>query len=272
MLDQNGEAGDYDNAKSAYLAALERDVSLVNVVFAAGKTGTTAIATALQRAGVTPVFQVHNLGARALAAREGEYRVRAPETRPVHIWQALWLASHLPSVERRWKIVTLVRDPVARLVAQWFQEHDRFGSEPVSADQIIDELFQRSERLHNDWFDFQFAALLGIDVYQHRFDPTVGYGLIEAPSADVMLLRQESLDRSAAPLGEFFELPGPVDLRPENVGADKEYRALYSDVLERARLPDSLLDTVYSTRFARHFYTDDEIAAFRRRWTRPPAL
>jgi Putative capsular polysaccharide synthesis protein len=270
-MDPTARADDYDAAKRAYLAVLDRDVKRVDVVFAAGKTGTTAIATALQRAGLIHVFQIHNLGSRASEAREREYRLRAPETRPVHIWQALWLASHPPDVGRRWKVVTSVRDPVARLVAQWFQEHARFDNRPISADDVVDQLFALWKRLDHDWFEFQYGAMLGIDVYEHPFDPAVGFGVIENPAIDALLLRQESLDRSAAPLREFFELSGPVDLRPANVGADKDYASLYGDVLDRVRLPDALLDSVYSTRFVRHFYSDTEIDAFRRHWTRAEA-
>jgi len=261
---------DYEAAKREYLEALERDVRRVNVVYAAGKTGTTALATALKRAGLAPVFQIHNLGVRASEAREREYRAGAPGVRPVHIWEALWLASHPPTVERRWKIVTSVRDPVARLVAQWFQEDARFGSGPVPAGEVVDELVARSKRLDKDWFDFQFGTLLGINVYEHPFDPATGYGLIETPAADVLLVRQESLERAASPLGKFFELSGSVDLRRENVGADKDYASLYRDVLAQVRLPGEMVDSVYSTRFARHFYSDTELEAFRRRWTLSP--
>jgi len=261
------EGDDYQTAKRAYLGALERNTTCVNVVLASGKTGTTSIAHSLKRAGLAPVFHIHNLGTGSSAAREREYRERAPEARPHHIWEAQWLAVHPPTVTRRWKIVTSVRDPIAQTVSTWFQQGSRFGRTADSPAAVVEELSTQWARIGPDWFDFQFGRLLGLDVYQHPFDPAHGYGAIETASMDVLLLRQESLDRAQAALREFFELPG-LTFRSENVSGEKEYGPLYRDVLDRVRLPEALVDKVYSSRLARHFYSAEEIDRFRRHWTR----
>ena len=50
-----------------------------------------------------------------------------------------------------------------------------------------------------------------------------------------------------------------------NVGEEKPYRKLY-ELFKKLPLPASYLDKEYSSRYARYFYTEDEIAAFRKHW------
>ena len=64
-----------------------------------------------------------------------------------------------------------------------------------------------------------------------------------------------------------------MEIVRENVGSDKEYSDLYAAVVRDARVPEAALDTAYGSRFARHFYSQEEIAGFRRSWeqTEPAA-
>ena len=55
----------------------------------------------------------------------------------------------------------------------------------------------------------------------------------------------------------------------ENVGTAKDYGPLYREVLDRFRPPAEYVARVYETKQARHFYSPEELEAFRRHWTRP---
>ena len=54
-----------------------------------------------------------------------------------------------------------------------------------------------------------------------------------------------------------------------NTADDKSYADLYAAFRRELTLPEPYLDRVYGSRFARHFYTPDELAAFRRKWLAP---
>ena len=95
--------------------------------------------------------------------------------------------------------------------------------------------------------------------------------MIETPAARVLLLRQENLDAAPAALGGFLGRPAPVPVPARNEAATKEYAGRYREFLASVRLPEPVLDEVYGSRYARHFYADSELERFRRRWTRGPA-
>ena len=116
------------------------------------------------------------------------------------------------------------------------------------------------------WFDREFAPALGIDVFEHPFDPAQGYGVIETPMARVLVLRQENLASAPGVLGRFLGRPGPVPVPARNEATTKGYAGSYREFLELARVPERLCDQAYGSRYARHFYADTELAGFRRRW------
>ncbi len=52
-----------------------------------------------------------------------------------------------------------------------------------------------------------------------------------------------------------------------NVAADKDYSDLYLDFLAAIRPSDEVLDRAYGSDLVRHFYSPEEIASFRARWS-----
>jgi hypothetical protein len=162
-----------------------------------------------------------------------------------------------------------VREPVARSASEFFQSAQRFGRlADGAATTTLFEKFASRQGIPRTvtWFDTEFQPTIGVDVYQHPFDPAQGYGVIETPAARVLMLRQESLALAPEALGQFLGLPGDLDIVRENVGSDKEYSDLYAAVVRDARVPKAALDTAYLSRFSRHFYSPEEIDGFRRSW------
>ena len=53
-----------------------------------------------------------------------------------------------------------------------------------------------------------------------------------------------------------------------NIGDDKAYHGLYRGFLEFIVLPDSYIDKMYTSKYVRHFYSEEEIEAFKARWCR----
>ena len=137
-----------------------------------------------------------------------------------------------------------------------------------SVDQLVDELVDgRWARPPVRWFDREFAPALGVDVYDHPFDPDTGSAVVETPAVRVLLLRQENLAAAPAALARFLGRPGPVPVPPRNEASTKGYGPRYAEFLATARLPERLLDQAYGSRYARHFYADTELEGFRRRWS-----
>lgn len=256
---------------------LDRTARPVVAVIAPGKTGTSTIAAALKGAGLDPVLQTHLLRDERMAEREATYRRGAPERNPRYLWESQWLCANLPSADRTWSVVTLVRDPTARLVSRFFQEKARTGrvqGRPKVAEVVAEltEFFERDLRgtsPNYDWLDAQLRDVLCVDAYAHPFDSAVGHLSIATDHVDVLLLRSEDLPLAAEPLQSFFGVELPVILAAKNVGQNKAYAGLYGAVLEAFRPPVEFVEAAYSSRMMRHFYTPSEIEARHARWTRP---
>jgi hypothetical protein len=207
------------------------------------------------------------------------YEARWDPTRlPWHIWEGRRTMARLRSGERL-DIVTVVRDPVARNMSSFFQVADlQYGIDlgALEAAGELDEvtrLFLETFDEHDlplRWLDDELRAATGVDLYESDFDVERGWSIVEGARARVLVLRTDRLaDTFAGAVDAFLDRPG-IALLQRNVSAEKATGGLYDEFRRQPRLPESYLDQMYSSRFARHFFTDDELADLRRSWTGVP--
>jgi hypothetical protein len=230
------------------------------------KTGTTGVASGLRDAGIGPVFQVHDLDPAFLDAEEQQYRWSG---RPWRIWDARWALTRPPTPDAPWRVVTLVRDPIAQSVSAFFQPGVRHGYVSDSADigPLLERFGDRLEGLPLGWFESHLEPTLGIDVYASPFDPEQGYGIIKTPSVELLLLRCEGLAVAPRALAELLHHGEPIAVPRRNVGSDKDYGGAYDAFVSALRPSPEALDRAYSSRLVTHFYTSEEIAKFREFWS-----
>jgi hypothetical protein len=189
----------------------------------------------------------------------------------------------------KWKIVTLIRDPVARNVSTFFENleiqscndqkefviaSDYYGiaEHTIHSDEVqtLTELF--FEKLRHDspieFFERELKGVFGVDVYATEFHKAQGYQIYKDVCADVLLIRLEDLDRCAG--GAFKEFLGIENFRlvHENIATQKIYAPLYSKFKEEIRFPESYLDKFYDSKLMKHFYSEQERSSFRERWQR----
>lgn len=172
-------------------------------------------------------------------------------------------------------VVSLVRDPVRRNLSAFVQSfpqmvpeaYERFGRGELLRDEILGlfiDSFDHSAPLM--WFDRQVREVFGIDVFEKPFDWEAGFTIYTRDSVRLMVIRLEDLDRCVGPALEgFLGLTGVRVSRANETGAT-EHSRLYHE-LEAAGMPMSYLDSMYGSRFARHFYSADELAKLTAGWT-----
>lgn len=258
----------YMRAKGYHLQARLRDPARPTVVYAMGKSGTTAVAEALRRAGVPAVHQVHNLLAGALSIVERDYAEASPAARPLHVWDSQSLLFRMATPERPWTVVTTVRDPIRVVMASFFQSAGRRGLlGPDATVASLAEAFAPDWDSPLDWFDVQLHTTLDVDVYAHPFDPAVGHATITTDRVAVLLLRQEDLREPRAAAALSAHVGRPVEIRSANVGAEKGYAELYRRFVAEVRPPADVVERVATSRLVRHFYSDVEIDDLRARWS-----
>lgn len=230
------------------------------LVYQMAKVGSSAIYAALQRARL-PVFHVHRLSAEHLDRVREERRALGWRVPPIHAHQRLGLDvfAKIVAKGRRARIVTLVRDPIARNLSGYFESIDEIWSVAGAYAVIPAEEMQRGflERYTHDepltWFDDEFLPILGVDVYDHPF-PAAGHTTIHTDRYDILILRSELPDdakRSA--LSSFFGRNIPP-LRRENTTGNKAKGAAYEQFRSTIRLPEEYVARMKSSKYYRHFY------------------
>lgn len=269
----------YAAAHASARRAMSRSTSPRVVVFTMGKSGSTAIARALEARLATRAFQVFRLEADGLAAATARYRARHPggEGRglrrrfpgALHLWESAFLQAHRPTEAEPWIVCTTLREPVAQAVSAYFHGsghgHRAIGTDPSEIARAIveDGWLRRSVR----WFEREFITALGIDVYATPFPHREGWSLLTTPVARLALVRQENLDAAPRALQALLQTDELVPVSARNAAATKPYADAYGRFLEVATFPADALKWAYSSRYARHFYSTAERAQFVKRWT-----
>lgn len=280
-------------------AELRRRQGPLRIVYAPGKTGTHTLEHAIARA--TPVGRT----ARTHLLARGELRrlehaiARAPASRfaASQRKQLAYARALRDELARRARLrrrdasvpkpelVVAVREPMARLLASVFQQLDAYGNDgaPPTPESVVAQILrdpalepdalsrlvaENRRALHEWWLEHELAAFAGIDVYATPFPHDRGWQLLESPRARVLVVRTEDLPRLGPPLAAFLGVER-VDLTPANVGDAKPSGALYRACRERCRFPADLLERLYASRYATHFYTPEERARLRARWAEP---
>lgn len=227
-----------------------------------------------------PVFHVHTLTPDGIKTMERLYRrCRVPSLPWAgHLLVSRFLEEQLRRgvTPGRWKVVTLVRDPIARNMSLLFQlgsrlipdfraRCDSHSLDPVAVFEEFEADFP-SQILCMRWFDQELRHVFGVDPLDVPFDRRAGYQVYPGPVADVLLMRTDRLDEvGAQALGRFLELP-KVRWKRTNVRALKANGPRYVDFLHRVKLPSSYVDRYYDSAEVRHFFAQDEIERMRSRW------
>lgn len=242
------------------------------IVYSKERTGSVALYNSLVAAGV-PAIATHYLD----PAKIGAGRLSG---------SAQWASKHVVQPRRRAKFITLVRNPVDNLLSTFarseFVDKPRaLAMSPNAAlDVAADELAARFRRYMDDgelrreleWFDAEFRVALGIDVFDFPFDATLGFSRISSSPFDALILRTELSDGDKAnAVAQFLNLPtfamahGPVTVSdaPGVAGEQADYREQYRELKRRVVIPRPHWDAIVSSKVARHFITDGELARSR---------
>jgi len=253
------------------------------IVYQMGKVASTAIVEAIHAGRPDlPVYHVHFLTDEGVADALSRLR-RFKKSFNANFW-CLYESDYvlrnvltLPA-DRRLKIVTLFREPVARTISSFFYnikqympDFDRTPMGDASLMQTLEKCYLEDFIEHDyslNWFDNELKRTFGVDVYQRKFDPDKGYAIIKDVSVDVLVLKLERLkDCARIAFREFLDIP-EFDLSRANTSEDQPYHEYYRKFIDEVKLPGRYLEKMYDSRYMRHFYSCQEIAAYREKWER----
>lgn len=255
------------------------------IVYQMGKVGSSSVVAGLE-ASHFEVFQVHVLTHDWISKVEAQYeKASRDHNRGIideHLLASMFLRRWLDRGfdGKRARVVTLIRDPVARNMSSFFQGFPIYFSEiaaqfrkenlgyEAKVAKLID-LFLNEFQEHDtplNWFDVHFKPAFEIDVFAQPFPHDQGFMRYQSDNCDAILLRLEDLRRVGNSALSVFLGGTAFELKDANVASEKTYADAYDQFKNDIRLPAAYLDRMYDSKFSRHFYTADEIARFRRRW------
>jgi len=256
-----------------------------------GKVGSSTVQASLLALGMDRrVYHVHFLNpvrVRQIEQQRRKYfrterygRLRRP-------WLYEFLYEQIMKKERHWKLVTLVREPIARNVSTFFENLEvtakaeaavyavrsaYYGFDIEVALEKLDPLIELFfERLVHErplrYFDDEIKTVFGIDVFDSEFPKDRGFRIYHGDNADLLLIRLENLDSCANSAFKAFLEIDNLALVNTNVATNKVYAPLYREFKRSICLPQDYVDRMYDSKYTRHFYSEEEIQQFRNRWT-----
>ena len=146
-----------------------------------GKVGSATIKNSLENLGLAnPIYHVHFLSWEGLKEAEDYCVSRSNGNVPEHIIIGKRLRYQIDRDNgiRRWKIITLAREPVAREISNIFENMELIlpNSNNTHANnkfsEIYDYLIERFDNFDEssnyvcNWFDKEIKSVFGIDIYR----------------------------------------------------------------------------------------------------------
>ena len=242
----------------------------VFLVYAIGKTGTTTILNSLSKINIF-ADHLHRLCKMPRFSKSS-----IPLSREVlenYRQDVLNIFKSRKSV----KIISMMREPVSRILSRIFQSF-RFpefglGDVPPGKSYVnsITEIvaYKKWEGFINyeplNYFDKELKAVFGIDVYAHPFYREKGYSIIKHGNAEALVMKLEKLNSLEQVIAEFVGAPR-FKLVNANEGDKAPYKYLYKQVKEAIKIPREVFDFYYKDPRLAHFYSEEEVAGFWKKW------
>lgn len=169
------------------------------------------------------------------------------------------------------KIITLVRDPIARLISAMWQVMCETGRYSLEADFFeVENYFFGGEGFENvqfEWFHNEIEKIFKIDVFQYSFNQEKGYSIIKKGNIELLLIKMEKLNELENVIGEFLGIE-QFHMQKSNEGKEKTYRFAYRAYQESfASVSKEKLEDIYlRNEYMRFFYSEQERQNLYNKW------
>lgn len=265
-----------------YLKSLQNEEVLM--VYQMGRVGSTTVTNSLEALGLDmPIYHVHHLRDDTISETEKIYKENFSQLRCIH--SHLLHSQHLRRqldrglASKRWKVVTLVRDPIAKNISSFFlsgiqlilnyslEDKIKYAETDDIVKELIDLFLEEYDhKVPLTWFDLELKPVFGIDVFSSDFPKAKGYKVYKSENVDVLLLKLEDLDKVAREAFKEFLDVEDFNLVTTNGADEKAYYAIYKQFLDAIDLPDSYINKMYESKYVQHFYSEAEIKQFKAKW------
>lgn len=249
------------------------------LVYQMGKVGSSTVYKSLINAGIpNPVLHLHFISEDIQKYRETFKNAGLFPSRHLLLGEAVRRV-FLKNPYFPCKIISLIRDPIAFVVSDLFQnpyfakddvKSDKDAIDPEKAYIYLERELKNPETFSyvNEWFDRELKRVFDIDVFAEPFPVDVGYSVFKKSNIEALVIRLEDLStKGPNAISELLGLEKPLILEQSNVRKESSEAILYQRVLKKIRLDPSLCQEIYSTRFVKQFYSKVMIEHLISKWT-----
>ena len=236
------------------------------LVYQMSKVGSSTVCESLDEKNISNIH-VHYINRKSWKSASKMY-LNNGKTLPPHFHTGRLLRQWLSLTERRVRVVTLVRDPIARYVSGAFEVGRLQGVPTGDVDASLRVLKDQLASPHAlnyayTWFDREIHPLFSVDILDHPFNREEGFGRITREDIDILILTLEQLDELVPTVLSDF-VGQPLQLKPDRVRSDE----IYAQVKERLQLRECTVRRLYDHEWMRHFYSAHDIKRFVHRWSK----
>lgn len=167
------------------------------------------------------------------------------------------------------KVITAVRDPIARNISFFFTAWPNYHNIPIEyyPGDLMEEFHKRVNEGYPLRFFYEvFAPAFGIDVYEHKFNRSKGYVIIDD---HYLVIRMDKMRTKLKPaIIELFDLPAGTEVDTEHraLTSERPYGKLYDKFVSEAMFDHEYLTRMYDSKYAQHFFTKKEIEGLKQKW------
>jgi len=227
------------------------------IIYQMGKVGSSSVADSLARQ--YPGVAIHT---HAFSQKDSN-----PYIRKLHQWA---IRDRKPL-----RVISLTREPISRNVSAFFHNFERDTGVPFAEHnfslQDLKALFLSNYRhqIPLQWFDKNILSNFNIDVFKSPFPPT-GSCIYTQGNVELLVIKVELTDAAKeAALRDFLRL-SHFKLENTNIAARKDYNATYAAFVQQVKFPEDYISMMLSSKYARCFYSPEDLAAARLRWAENP--
>jgi hypothetical protein len=256
--------------------------SSIIMVYQIGKVGSTTVYETIEKAIKNhPVYHIHSLDPKKINKRYNQINLYE-DYRKDYGWETVkqifiskYLINQLDKIlkKKNLKIITIVRDPIAREISSFFEANRlRLELKSMKIEDLI-EIFWKQKNLTNrqgNWLNNELNNYLGIDVYSIDFPKDKGHKIVRDNDKriEILLLKLERFEKDLRnSLIEFFGLD-EIIIKTRRRTQNTNYFDTYNLFKNSIIFPTEFLEEIYGQPWIRHFYTEEEIEKFKIKWSR----
>jgi hypothetical protein len=249
-------------------------------IFQMGKVGSSTVYKTLKHLKIKyKIFHIHFLSKNGIKTALDFFNNSKSGKIPMHIRRSSNIRNYF-DLNEKIKVISLVRDPVARVVSDEFQNLNYFnpGLELTSHQdvEIMKENILKKIKPSNNknefainWFDCEFKPALDIDVYNYKFDHIKGFVIINENNVEVLIIQMEKINSHLnEALGIFLkdDYADKISIQNSNIGSKKRYSKRMREIKNSINFDKQSLDCIYNSKYMRHFYSTEDINLFKDKW------